>query len=100
MGDPKRFSRPSRTSKADRRECLCSKVSDLLKKFHKRSLNFLIFFTLFVLTDEYIKEGYLFKIEEVLTPLTHENILVVVWAIVGIINLIYAFFKRKNMRRH
>ena len=88
----------SRTSKADRRERLCPKVSDLLKEFHKRSLNFLIFFTLFILTDEYIKEGYLFNPREVLTPLTHENILFAVWITVGIINLIYAFFKRKNMR--
>jgi len=32
-------------------------VREIFKRLHKRSLNFLIFFTIFMLVDEYIKEG-------------------------------------------
>ena len=40
--------------------------------------------------DEYLKEGYIFDVSDVLKPLTHENIIVI---LLGIL-LIYTFLKR------
>ena len=66
----------------------------ILKRLHLRSIVFLIFFNAWLLIDEYIKEGYFFKPDEILVPVTHENIMFVVSLATLIINVIYAVIRR------
>ncbi len=51
-------------------------LEDLKKRFEVRFSVFTVFISLWLLTDEMIKEGYLFDIRDVLIPGTHESIIV------------------------
>ncbi|RLG98318.1 hypothetical protein DRO29_01175 [Candidatus Bathyarchaeota archaeon] len=48
-----------------------------LKNFKRRLPVWLIGLIVLTLIDEYVKEGYWFKPSDVLKPLTHENIIVI-----------------------
>ncbi len=57
-------------------------LGDLKKKWTIRARIWIIWLIAMLLTDEYIKEGYFFKISDVVIPFTHENIivsLIIVW---------------------
>lgn len=52
-------------------------INELKKKFRKRTEFWLIWIIVGLLIDEYIKEGYWFKIEDVFNAnITHEKIIV------------------------
>jgi len=61
-----------------------------LKHIKRRIVLWLLLSILGLLIDEYLKEGYIFDVSDVLKPLTHENIIVI---LLGIL-LIYTFLKR------
>jgi len=48
------------------------------KRIHKRIHVWYFLTIILLLVDEYTKEGYLFKVSDVLIPLTHENLIVMV----------------------
>lgn len=62
-----------------------------LKNIHRRLTFWLIFIICGLLADEYIKEGYLFKVSDVFIPCTHENIIVLLLIILFLykLDLIY-----------
>lgn len=63
-------------------------IKELIKKWKTRLKLWLIGLTILLLIDEYIKEGYLFKIEDVWnTNITHEKIILLLVIILGIIAL-------------
>jgi len=66
--------------------------SELRKNFWKRLKIALCFIIVFILVDEGIKEGYLFKLSDVLIPLTHENTII----IIGAVLLIVVVIKRRD----
>jgi len=66
-------------------------ISGLKKKMWLRLSNFSIFAIAFLLVDEFIKEGYLFKVSDVLEIGTHEN-LISIFALVGVIS--YIIYKK------
>ncbi|MHC1629276.1 MAG: hypothetical protein ACXQTI_10695 [Candidatus Nezhaarchaeales archaeon] len=72
--------------------------SDLTKKQPLRLLIWYIFFLLLILIDEYVKEGYIFNPDEVLTPFTHE-FLILVSSIATLIAAILIFMKRRILCR-
>jgi len=48
-----------------------------IKKLRKRLTVFLFFITIWLLVDEYIKEGYMFNIDDLFNPhITHEKIFI------------------------
>jgi len=49
-------------------------MMDIIKSI-KRLIAWNIALVIMLLVDEYIKEGYLIKIDDFIKPLTHENIL-------------------------
>ena len=59
-------------------------IDDLKKKRRKRVIVWLFGLTCLILADEYIKEGYVFNVRDVLIPGTHE-FFVVVLVVVGIL---------------
>ena len=63
-----------------------------IKKLRKRLTVFLFFITVWILVDEYIKEGYLFNIDDILSPhITHEKII-----ITALIVIILLLMKQKK----
>jgi hypothetical protein len=52
-------------------------LKDLKKKFRKRFLLASIFLTIWLLADEWIKEGYLFDFKDVFIPGTHEFFIII-----------------------
>lgn len=63
------------------------------KKLSLRAILFLIVAIIYILLDEYIKEGYLVKPSDFLKPATHENILTII-LISGLVVIIY--LRKKN----
>ncbi len=64
-------------------------LSDLKKRFQIRFAVFSLFFSIWLLVDELIKEGYLFSPEDVRIPGTHEFIITLIF----VINLLILFAK-------
>lgn len=63
-------------------------LQDIRKKWMVRARIWIIWLIAMLLTDEYIKEGYFFKISDVIIPGTHENIittLIIIWLIIELI---------------
>jgi len=62
-----------------------------LKNIKRRLPIWLIGFIILLFIDEYIKEGYLFKLSDIFKPLTHENIIIIIVTIL-ITTLLYNQF--------
>ena len=60
-------------------------LKELKKKLWKRLNLWLLGLITLVLLDEYVKEGYFFKFDDVAKPFTHEQL--VIW-LVGVLILI------------
>lgn len=52
-------------------------LDDLKKKAGLRIRIFLIFLIIWLFVDEFVKEGYLFSLDDVFQPLTHEFLIIV-----------------------
>jgi len=60
--------------------------SELKKKIWRRTEFWITWITIGLLIDEYIKEGYLFKIEDVFnTNITHEKIIIFLLIVLAIL---------------
>jgi len=59
-------------------------LKDLVKRAGKRFDFWVIFIALGLLFDEFIKEGYLFDLHDVMIPFTHEWIIVVLLIVFGV----------------
>jgi len=71
-------------------------ISDLKKNFYKRSLFWIALVIFGLLTDEYIKEGYLFDIRDVAVYGTHE-FLVAILSLLGVVIAMYNKVKDKKL---
>jgi len=71
-------------------------ISDLKKNFYKRSLFWIALIIFGLLCDEYIKEGYLFDIQDVTTYGTHE-FLVVMFLLLGVVVVTYNKVKNRKL---
>ena len=56
-------------------------LNEIKKKFFTRFLFWVIGITILILGDEVIKEGYVFKIEDVTNPSSHEFLIIVMWGV-------------------
>lgn len=52
-------------------------LQDLKKRWKKRARIWLLGFICLLLIDEYVKEGYLFDIRDILYPGTHEFLIII-----------------------
>jgi len=69
-------------------------LRDLRKRWRSRLALAAAALTLWLLTDEYVKEGYLFKPEDVLVAGSHEWLITLIIASVPSILLAHEIFKR------
>jgi len=69
-------------------------LKDLKKRWRSRLVLATIALTLWLLMDEYVKEGYLFKPEDVLVAGTHEWIITLILASAPSALLAHEIFKR------
>ncbi len=68
-------------------------LDDLKKKAGLRIRIFLIFLIIWLFVDEFVKEGYLFSLDDVFQPLTHEFLIIV---LVGLESFIFIWQKIKK----
>lgn len=59
-------------------------IANIKKKFWKRLSVFSIFMALWLLIDEFIKEGYFFNPADAGNPLSHEFWVLVLWVLAGV----------------
>jgi len=71
-------------------------ASDFKKNFYKRSLFWIALVIFGLLCDEYIKEGYLFDIRDVVIYGTHE-FLIVTFSLLGVAIITYSKVKNKKL---
>jgi len=59
-------------------------IANVKKKFWKRLSAFSLILAVWLLIDEFIKEGYLFNPAEAGNPLTHEFWVLILWVLSGV----------------
>ena len=65
-----------------------AKFKEIYKKWEKRVIVWLVGLVILLLVDEYIKEGYLFKLSDILCLGSHENIIMILITVLIIINVV------------
>lgn len=64
------------------------------KNLHKRIWIWLIFLSALIITDEYVKEGYIFDFSDVKIPFTHEFMLIFLWTAMTLVYLVLRIKKK------
>lgn len=76
--------------------CRIPGLQDLRKKWRNRAIIWLIWLIAMLLTDEYIKEGYFFKLSDIIIPGTHEFLITIAAIILIILSINKRYKNRKN----
>ena len=66
-----------------------------MRRFILRAIVFTTIFTIGVLVDEYLKEGYWFKVNDVAKVPTHESLICASWVIALIASICYWVVTRR-----
>ncbi len=71
-------------------------LADLKKKASVRLKIFLIFLIVWLIVDEWVKEGYIFDPSDILQPLTHEFLITLLLFLEAMFLLVPRLMKRKG----
>jgi hypothetical protein len=68
-------------------------MKNAAKNITVRAIAFIVIAIAFILIDEYLKEGYVFRPDEIFIPLTHENITLILTVVLILITAVWRRYR-------